>query len=638
MLTSLPLLASALSIPLAILGIGFLIAIHEYGHYLACRLTKTRVETFSIGFGPRLFGWESKPGTRRRFTWGRRQEDPAERAMDFRVAAIPLGGYVKMAGETPGEAKTGAPDEFSSKPMRSRFVIVVAGVVMNAITAVAFYSIAIAGGVSQVPPVIGEVEIDGAARAAGLRPGDRVLEVDGKRTPTFLDLQLETAVLGADEPATFLVERDGRRLELSVRPRYSEEYGVVRVHIRPAQEVVFGKPPSEFVVGASEAVTVADVPARGGSRALVTLGRAIELGIRPVPIRRADGTSYSVDVGPAADAAKEKPQYKVGVEAYAHPQVTLARDSASAFQAGDELLGARSGDQRVSIVSVSTYHSLQFLPSLDEIVVRRKGAEQPVALSLGTRRAVVDFLDDLGVEFPPTTNQVNPFSRTLITLIGSRVYRYPSVPAAEAGLLPGERILRVGDKKIERFSDLTAALQGLEDAKPLALVVQGLDGTERSVAVTPVALVLVGELPAAVRDHLEPMRSEGALDAVGMAVGKAWRDIGGVFRQIGAFFSGSINFKKNIAGPITIVSASASKADQDFLELLWFLGYISVMLAVLNILPIPVLDGGHLLFMAMEKIKGRPLREETIGRMQFVGFALLMLLMFFAISNDIGRL
>ena len=105
-LTVPPVLASGGSVALAILGIGFLIFVHELGHYLACRLTKTRVETFSIGFGTRLFGWENRPGEPKRFTVGRRRLDPADHAMDFRVALFPLGGYVKMAGETPGEERT----------------------------------------------------------------------------------------------------------------------------------------------------------------------------------------------------------------------------------------------------------------------------------------------------------------------------------------------------------------------------------------------------------------------------------------------------------------------------------------------------------------------------------------------------
>ena len=110
------------------------------------------------------------------------------------------------------------------------------------------------------------------------------------------------------------------------------------------------------------------------------------------------------------------------------------------------------------------------------------------------------------------------------------------------------------------------------------------------------------------------------------------------FRTIGAFFTGRVSFAKNVGGPIMIVKASSDFADRGFLQLLWFLAYVSVMLAVLNILPIPVLDGGHLLFILIEKIKGSPLKDSTMFNLQKVGMMLLLVLMVFAFWNDIQRI
>src|SRR5439155_10082852 len=118
---------SGMNLVVAILGIGFLIFVHELGHFLACRITGTRVETFSIGFGKRLFGWETIGG-KRRLTVGPRRTLPSE-ALDVRVALIPLGGYVKMAGELGGDGSPGKadvvtyrapkPDELPAKPFPS---------------------------------------------------------------------------------------------------------------------------------------------------------------------------------------------------------------------------------------------------------------------------------------------------------------------------------------------------------------------------------------------------------------------------------------------------------------------------------------------------------------------------------------
>ena len=152
-------LAAAADYVMPILGIAFLIFVHELGHYLACRLTKTRVETFSIGFGTRLFGWENKPGEPRRFTVGRRRLDPAERAMDFRVALVPLGGYVKMAGELPTEAPSKDPAEFQNKSVLQRAAILSAGVTMNAVTALLFFILAFNVGVPLVSPEVGGLSL-----------------------------------------------------------------------------------------------------------------------------------------------------------------------------------------------------------------------------------------------------------------------------------------------------------------------------------------------------------------------------------------------------------------------------------------------------------------------------------------------
>ena len=111
-----------------------------------------------------------------------------------------------------------------------------------------------------------------------------------------------------------------------------------------------------------------------------------------------------------------------------------------------------------------------------------------------------------------------------------------------------------------------------------------------------------------------------------------------MFRTIGGLFSGSISFNKNIAGPITLITASKQQAAAGLPSLLWFLAYISVMLAVLNILPIPVLDGGHLLFILIEKVKGSPLNEAVAVKAMYIGLFLLLTLMFFAFKNDITRL
>src|SRR5881396_2438175 len=138
-----------------VLVLGFLIFAHEAGHFLVAKLFRVRVLVFSFGFGQRLFGF--------------RKGDT-----DYRVSLIPLGGYVRMAGDTPEDNRPGDPDEFLSKPKWQRFLILFAGPVMNLLIAVAFLAGLDMSGIpsTTIRPKIGEIIPNKPAARAGLRAGD----------------------------------------------------------------------------------------------------------------------------------------------------------------------------------------------------------------------------------------------------------------------------------------------------------------------------------------------------------------------------------------------------------------------------------------------------------------------------------
>lgn len=193
-----------------ILVLGFLVFAHEAGHFFLAKLFKVRVLVFSFGFGKRLFGFK-KGDT------------------DYRVSLIPLGGYVRMAGDTPEEEHDGSPDEYLSKPKWQRFLILVAGPGINILIAVVFLAGLFMIGTEvykDQPAVLGDVIKGKPAESAGLRPGDQIIKANGEEIRTFQDLRLAIS-MNATTPVKLEVRRDGKVLPVTLIPeRQMTDYGV----------------------------------------------------------------------------------------------------------------------------------------------------------------------------------------------------------------------------------------------------------------------------------------------------------------------------------------------------------------------------------------------------------------------------
>ena len=242
---------------------------------MACVLTKTRTETFSIGFGPRLFGWERDRDGKRRFTVGSRQLDPEDHAMDFRIAAVPLGGYVKMAGgEIIGESTSTDPNEFVNKSASARIFIISAGVIMNVITAFFLYSLSFATGKPVRQPIIGTVVPGGPAWTAGFQSGDEVISIDGARPRSWLDVRMEIVLGDEGERIPVRVKRGESEVELQVLPIYQEEGGFLEIQAGHAIQLTLGEGESAVEIGYSESVTVNGWPVRGGAEAYKAINNA----------------------------------------------------------------------------------------------------------------------------------------------------------------------------------------------------------------------------------------------------------------------------------------------------------------------------------------------------------------------------
>ena len=197
-----------------ILILGAAVVLHEFGHFIVAKLFKIRVETFSVGFGPRLFGRK----------WGH---------TDYRVSAIPLGGYVKLGGDESnapleGQGATDIPPEemFNLRPRWQRILVALAGPVMNILTALAIpFGAALIYGVPVTPaPVVSSISRGGAAEIAGLKPGDRIVSFNGTENPKWNTIRGD-ALLSPGQQLPMVIERNGERLPLTITPTAVVEEG-----------------------------------------------------------------------------------------------------------------------------------------------------------------------------------------------------------------------------------------------------------------------------------------------------------------------------------------------------------------------------------------------------------------------------
>ena len=214
--------------------LSVLVFVHEFGHYWAARRCGIRVEVFSVGFGRELWGWTDRAGTR------------------WKIALIPLGGYVRMFGEVDG-ARTLTPDDhavaFGNKPLGQRAFVVAAGPAANFLFAIVLAAVMfMTYGQRQTSPVVTEVVEGSAAASAGIRAGDRFAELDGETITRFEDLQ-RIVRLSPGRPLEAVVIRDGAETSLTVTPAVEQqtdslgnvhEFGLLGVRGRATETVRLG--------------------------------------------------------------------------------------------------------------------------------------------------------------------------------------------------------------------------------------------------------------------------------------------------------------------------------------------------------------------------------------------------------------
>ena len=263
--------------------LGVVVLFHEFGHYLVAKWLGVTVEIFSVGFGPRIGGFH-RGGT------------------DYRVSWVPLGGYVKLKGETPEEGNVQDPGDLMSRSRFQRFLVFVMGAVFNLVTAYVLTVVILMMGVQEPvypsqPPVVGEIDPESPAVAAGIQPGDRILSIGDQPVATWRDLDL-AILLSPGQTRDVVLERNGERLTVPLAIKADAKNSIGIQSLFPMTGVMVGDvPPGR---PASEA---------GLRREMTTLSRVFKAiqGSAGQPLRfviEREGGSFEKVITPVRDGDK----------------------------------------------------------------------------------------------------------------------------------------------------------------------------------------------------------------------------------------------------------------------------------------------------------------------------------------------
>ena len=588
------------------LGIGMVIFVHEAGHFLAARWCGVRVEVFSLGFGPPLLSFRRGSTT-------------------YQLALVPFGGYVRMAGEGALPGTTPAPDELGAKSVGARFFVYSGGVLMNLVFALVAFPVAYSFGVPITRPVIGTPVPGGGAWAAGIPAGSELLEVGGSPLRDFEDLVGAVALNGARAVEVTYRSPEGAVRTTRVDPDRDDDLGFYRIGVRVGSD-----PEGRLLVAEEGPASQAGL--RTGDRlqrvvgmpATLTLAEQLSLAVeleQPLVLEVLDeeGDLRQVTLEPSWSEVPERLLFGVGP---AGATIVAVRPRGVA-----QGLGLRAGD-RLLACGPRPIHAARDLRGalltegpMTELQVERDGEVLSIALpaSLDDRALLSSDL-----ELPAEMES-------------ARVWVDPRGAASRAGLPSGATLLELDGVPVTRWEEIQARCGRAVQAGASLTVLARAPGAKEPATWTLTAA------PAQARDlgfDLAPpdgvYRTEGLAAALLEGVRASGRFLVHTGLTLKRMATQEVS-TKNLGGIITISRVSYRVSSMGWTKLLFFLCILSVNLAFLNVLPIPVLDGGHLFFLLVERLKGSPVSARTLGYSQMVGMVLIVTLMVYVTYNDLLR-
>ncbi len=561
----------------ALVMIPILIIVHEFGHMLVAKACRVAVPVFSVGFGRRLFGVQIGD-------------------TDFRVSSLPFGGYVRMAGADPygyfeeEDALSDPSMSFLARPLWQRILVLLAGPLANVLFAVAVITAALMAGEPQAAAQVGDVLAGSPADRAGFQAGDEVLTVNGNDVSTWNQMSSAIGQLGKG-PAEFSVRRSGELLALNVTIGEDDKGSFGLGHGRPSGLVGIDDPGSP--AGRAGLQTGSLITAIGDAdvadwveieRALAAVGDVSSLTVQ-VRMLGADGRLEENARG-----------------------LTLSRDGwdppTSGAGAPSQQWGLYPATLFIETVTTTVSDEHGFLAGCRSAPHPRESPAAKAGLRQGDH---------------------------LLSIDGAALYRWVDVNRGIAATMPEEgsgtlearetvvRIRRAG-KELE----LRMRPEIIEDVDA-----SGMNRVRPIIGIGPVAMEIGGP---EVRVYYSP------LDAISTATDTIGRMAVITVERLLDVISLDASFDRSLGGPVAMFTHGAIAAEGGPFAMARFVAGISLSLGVVNLFPIPVLDGGQILFFLIEAIRGRPLpaeQREKVLQVAVIGMVLLMLMVTLKDTNEL---
>jgi regulator of sigma E protease len=681
---------------LVVLGFSFIIFVHELGHFAAARWAGVRVLAFAIGMGPALVSYRRGLGLRRGSSEAAYRKMAHERAdqrglvpgvsaTEYRLNALPIGGYVKMLGQDDADPshRSEAPDSYNRASVPRRMVIISAGVVMNLILAAALFVVVFTAGLRTESAKIGGVVAGSGASEAepvnapgvapGLRAGDTIVAINGQRVEAFKDVILAGAMAAKD--ATLLVDvarpargsEPARTISFRVKPRVDEGTRMLSLGVFPGH--------SGALVGGVERVDRQDFV-----RALAQAGlpASLEPGMRLTGgetyedlVRRAEASG-----GAALDATFEPAPGGAGVATRVRiqPEPVYMRATATingAQYAFEHLLGLVAPMRAARVNPDATTALLKDgdvfarvgdaeFPSMVEGVRALRAAGNGTIELTVLRRDEAGAWQRVALGAVPVRNGRIGFAPDTSAGVSGLLAAFPAsaegagAPARALGVLSGSTLLAVNGRAVASLHEAREAVVGAarEGTGELALSLtiappgpEGKGSPERvevrlSEAERAEVARLGWELPPLAglfdSDYTLLQRSS-PIDAVGKGASETWKMVLTTYLTLARLFQGTVKVE-HLQGPIGIAHVGTKIAGRGTIWLLFFMAAISVNLAVINFLPMPIVDGGHFVFLCYEGLTGKPVSVLVQNVATIAGLVLIGSVFLITTYNDIARL